>query len=205
MAITDDFIAIGTQLKIEKPTKGCVVTSCDTIDGPIVKLVNGSVKKIRNKEEAKKLYPDVEEIIYLGDILFPFSDVANRNSDLIKPGYVEEWWKLELREKDAEFEKQIDKFNIGFEQAVEISKKYQIPLHPKYIFYWTEISSEEFFGLIEWLKYSRIAGKIIFPYRKREQEKFKIGKRALEILGVEHDVTIENVVLSRENSKALLV
>jgi DNA polymerase II large subunit len=26
MAITDNFIAIGTQLKIEKPTKGCVVT-----------------------------------------------------------------------------------------------------------------------------------------------------------------------------------
>ena len=33
MAITDGFIATGTQLKIEKPTKGCVVTTCDSIDG----------------------------------------------------------------------------------------------------------------------------------------------------------------------------
>src|SRR3989338_381140 len=50
MAITDDFIATGTQLKIEKPTKGGVATSCDSIEGPIVKLVNGSVKKIKTKE-----------------------------------------------------------------------------------------------------------------------------------------------------------
>ena len=205
MAITDDFIAIGTQMKIEKPTKGCVVTSCDTIEGPTVKLFNGSVKKLKNKAEAKKLYTDVEEIIYLGDILFPFSDLANRNSVLIKPGYVEEWWNLELREKNAELEKQIDKFDVGFEQAMELSQKFKIPLHPKYIFYWTEISHDEFFGMIEWLKSSRISGKIIFPYRKNDMDKFKLGKRALELLGIEHDVTIEDVILSKENSKALLV
>ncbi|MEK6829944.1 MAG: DNA polymerase II large subunit [Nanoarchaeota archaeon] len=205
MAITDDFIAIGTQLKIEKPTKGGVVTSCDTIDGPIVKLFNGSVKKIKNKAEAKKLYPDVEEIIYLGDILFPFSDVANRNFALIKPGYVEEWWSLEAREKDPELEKQIDKFNIGIEQAIDLSETLRIPLHPRHIFYWTEISIDEFFGLMEWIKYSRVAGKLILPYRKNDQDKFKLGKRALELLGIEHEVTIEDVVLSKENSKALFI
>ena len=205
MAITDDFIATGTQLKIEKPTKGGVVTVCDSIEGPIVRLVNGSVKKIKTKAEAKRLYSDVEEIIYLGDILFPFSDVANRNFELIKPGYVEEWWISELKEKDPDFAKDIDRFNVNFENAVEISQKYEIPLHPKYIFYWTEISTEEFFALIEWMKFSRIAEKIILPYRKSEQEKFQKAKRALELLGIEHDVTIEDVVLSKENSKALLV
>ncbi len=205
MAITDGFIATGTQLKIEKPTKGCVVTVCDSIDGPIVKLINGSVKRIKDKEEAKKLYSDVEEIIYLGDILFPFSDVANRNSNLVKPGYVEEWWKLDLREKDEKVEGEIDCFNISFEEAVKLSDKYKIPLHPKFIFYWTEVSKEEFLGLIEWLRHSRIGKNIIFPYNSDEQERFKLGKRALELLGVEHDVTIENVVLTEENSKALLV
>ncbi len=205
MAITDSFIAIGTQLKIEKPTKGCVVTSCDLIDGPIVKLFNGSVRKIRTKEEAKKLYPDTEEIIYLGDILFPFSDVANRNSNLIRPGYVEEWWRMELRIKDAEAEKKTDYLNVPIEQAVELSRTFNIPLHPAYIFYWTQISREEFFGLVKWIKNSRINGKIIFPYNKTEQEKFAIGKRALELLGIEHEVTIENVVLNEANSKALLL
>ncbi|VVB83498.1 DNA polymerase II large subunit [uncultured archaeon] len=205
MGITDSFIAIGTQLKIEKPTKGCVVTSCDSIDGPIVKLFNGSVRKLKTKEEAKKLYPDVEEITYLGDILFSFDDVANRNSVLIKSGYVEEWWKLELRQKDAETEKAINCFNVSIEEAVELSRKWKIPLHPSYIPYWTQISKEEFLELIKWIKNSRVNGKLIFPYTKTEQEKFKIGKRALELLGIEHEVTIENVVLNEINSRILLL
>ena len=202
MAITDSFIATGTQLKIEKPTKGCAITVCDSIDGPIVKLFNGSVKKLNNKEEAKKFYPDVEEIIYLGDLLFPFSDLSNRNHNLIKPGYVEEWWNLNLLEK-KESEK-IDYLNVSFEEAVKLSEEHKIPLHPKYIFYWTEISKEEFFELIEWLKNSKFEKKLIFKYGKSAQEKFKKAKRALELLGIEHEVTIENVVLSEENSKALL-
>ncbi len=205
MGITDDFIAIGTQLKIEKPTKGMVVSVCDVIDGPIVKLYNGSVRKPKTKEESKKLYPDVEEIIYLGDLLFPFSDLANRNSKLVVPGYVEEWWQRELEEKDLEFANKINCFDVDFESAVEISKKYQIPLHPKYIPYWTQISKDEFYGLLEWLSHSRANEKIIFPYTKEDQEKYALGKRALEILGIEHEVTIENVVLTEENSKALLV
>jgi DNA polymerase II large subunit len=204
MAITDGFIATGTQLKTEKPIKGSIVTSCDSIDGPIVKLFNGSVKKPLTMEEAKKLYPDVDEIIYLGDILFSFGDVLNRNSNLLKPGYVEEWWKLDLREKDSFLEKEIDSVNVSFEKAVEISRKYEIPLHPKYIFYWTEISTDYFIGLIEWLKHSKINKKIIFSFNKQEQEKYYLGKRALELLGIEHEVTIENVVLNEENSKALL-
>ncbi|MEK6842199.1 MAG: DNA polymerase II large subunit [Nanoarchaeota archaeon] len=216
MAITDNFIAVGTQLKIEKPTKGCAITSCDSVDGPIVKLFNGSVRKLKTKEEAKKLYPDVEEIIYLGDILFPLSDLANRNHVLIKPGYVEEWWHLELeervsqvhsfpsREKDFNFAKNINPFKISFEKAIEISKNFQIPLHPKFIFYWTEISKEQFLSLISWLKHGKISGKIILPYTKNEQEKFSQGKRALELLGIEHEVVIENIVLTEETSKALL-
>ncbi len=203
MAITDSFIAVGTQLKIEKPSKGCVITSCDEIDGPIVKLFNGSVKKLKSKEDAKKLYPDVEEIIYLGDMLFPFSDVKNRNSNLIRPGYVEEIWGLELRKKNPELEKNTDYFNIDFEDAVKISSQEGISLHPENIFYWTQISKEQFFGLLEWLKNSKVDKKIILPYTKTDQEKFKLGKRALEILGVEHDVIIENVVIDLKNSRAL--
>ena len=204
MAVTDGFIAIGTQLKIEKPTKGCAVTVCDSVDGPIVKLFNGSVKKLTSKEEAKALYSDIDEIIYLGDILFPFSDVANRNATLIKPGYVEEWWALDLREKEESLG-HIDYFSVPLEMAIELSEKYKIPLHPKYIFYWTQISKESFVDLINWLENSRVDKKIILPFSKLDKEKFKLGKRTLELLGVEHQVTIENVVIGEEISKALLV
>ncbi len=203
MGITDDFIGIGTQLKIEKPTKGCIVTPCDQMDGPIVKLINGAVRKIDNYEEAKNIYPQVEEIIYLGDILFPLGDVQNRNSILVNPGYVEEWWKLELEREKGEIK---DCFNVGLEEAINISKKYKIPLHPKYIFYWTQLSYEEFLGLIDWLQHSRFSeGKLLFPYNSSEKERFKIGKRGLELMGVPHEISIENVLLKEDDSKSLLV
>jgi hypothetical protein len=99
MYLSNNFLSNGTQLKVEKPTKGCAVTVCDFIDGPIIKLKNGSVRKISDVEESKKLYKDTEEILYLGDVLFPLGDVMNRNHDLLKAGYVEEWWNMELEEK----------------------------------------------------------------------------------------------------------
>jgi len=210
MEITDRFIAIGTQLKTEKPIKGCAISSCDTIEPPIVKLFNGSVKKINTREQAKILYPDVEEIIYLGDILFCFGDVLNRNQDLIKSGYVEEWWKLELEEKGGCLAPMegvpSNEGNVSFEKAVELSEKFEIPFYPKFIYYWTQISNEQFLGLIDWLKNSEIkSGKIIFPYYQSVQEKFALGKRALELLGVEHEATIEHVVLNKTDTKSLLL
>lgn len=205
MGISDDFLATGTQLKIEKPTKGCAIAVCDSMDGPIVKLKNGSVKKLETLEEARKCYNEIEEIIYLGDILFPFSDVINRNAELVKAGYVEEWWRLDLKRKDAEFESLIDYRNVSFEDALSISEKYSVPMYPKYIYYWTEIFKEEFLNLIDWLKCSRVEESLILPWREEEREKFLLGKRALELLGVPHEVTLANVVVDELNSKSLLM
>ena len=228
MAISDNFIAVGTQLKIEKPTKGCVVSVCDSIDGPIVKFKDGSVKQIRTFEETKGMYKDVEEIIYAGDILFPFGDLANRNQVLIKPGYVEEWWNLELEKVGQKVE---DYYNVDFEKAIELSKEFRIPLYPKYIFYWNQISYEQFLEFLRWLSYARLTDnsggygafspelsdniipktkqgsiyneKIILPYSSFEREKFVVGKRALELLGIEHDIGVENVIISEIDSRAL--
>ena len=133
----------------------------------------------------------------------PLVILLNRNYNLLKPGYVQEWWRLELREKDPELEKEIDYYSISFEEAIEISNKLGVALHPDYIFYWSQISNEQFLGLIEWLRSARVTKKIIFPYNKSEQENFKLGKRALELLGIEHEVTIENIVISERNSQAL--
>ncbi|OGJ21238.1 DNA polymerase II large subunit, partial [Candidatus Pacearchaeota archaeon RBG_13_36_9] len=203
MGITDSFLSTGTQLKLEKPTKGCVVTSCDSIDGPIVKLKDGSVRKPASFEEAKKIYNDCEEIIYLGDLLFPISDVVNRNSELLKPGYVEEWWELEL--KKAGYADKIEK-KISFEKAVELSEKYKIPLHPQFIYFWSQIDYPLFLAFLDWFGHSMVReGKLLFPYNKTERERFAKGKRALELLGVEQEVATENVVLSEDDSKAILL
>ncbi|MBM3246969.1 DNA polymerase II large subunit [Candidatus Pacearchaeota archaeon] len=210
MGISNDFLSTGTQLKIEKPTKGCIISSCDSIDGPIVKLKNGSVKKFNNYSEAKKAYPNVEEIIYFGDILFPFGDVLNRNYELLKAGFVEEWWELELKkifkEKNLDFNQfNIDKSNISLEKALELSKSFGVSLHPSFIFFWTQITWEEFLELLYYLLNANInEDKIILPYREANREKFSRAKRALELLGIEHEVTLENIVIPDPWAGALL-
>ncbi len=209
MGISDCFLSVGTQLKIEKPTKGCAIGVCDEIDGPIVKLRNGSVRKISDYDEAKKIYSDVEEIIYLGDMLVPFGDVANRNYELLKQGYVEEWWELELQKAATlagEGKVDIDRRKVSLERAIELSKKYGIPLYPAYIYYWREIDYGHFMGLLDWFAHGNLVGKkIILPYAINDKERFVKGKRALELIGCEHKVTIENVVVDETNSQALLL
>src|SRR3989344_5293978 len=203
MAISGGFISSGTQLKIEKPTKGCVVSSCDEMDGPIVKLKDGSVRKVKTFEEGKELYKNVEEIVYLGDLMFSFGDVLNRNYKMLKQGYVEEWCELELKSKG--FDGKLDKFKVGFDEAVSLSRKFGIALHPSFIFYWREISMEEFLGLLDWLSRGVFGEKILdLPWAKSERERFVKGKRALELLGVEHKVSLDNVVLEKEIYRALL-
>lgn len=204
MAITNNFIAVGTQLKIEKPTKAGAIQCCDSIDGPIVKLKDGSVLYIEDKKKAEKIYKDVEEIIYLGDILVPYGDFANRNYKLEPPGYVEQYWEQHYKAKTKEPLNDI--YKVSLEEALKISEKLHIPLYPKYIFYWSQISKEQFKSLICWLIVSKIEdNKIIFPYSKKDKEKFALAKRALELLGVPHLVTLENVVIKGEVSKAVLI
>lgn len=53
MGILNNFIAVGSQLKIELPTKGAAIAACDSIDGPIVKLKNGSVRKLKDKKRSR--------------------------------------------------------------------------------------------------------------------------------------------------------
>ncbi len=197
MFVSNKFLSNGTQLKIEKPTKGCVVTCCDVIDGPIVKLKNGSVKKLKDLEEAKKIYSNIEEIIYLGDMLFPLGDVLNRNTDLLKPGYVEEWWELKLKRilKEREEKLEFNCFKTSFSEAKDLSEKYGIPLHPSFIFYWTQINSDQFIQLLTWISQANWNEKLVLPYSKEQREEFFIAKRALEILGAEHEVFLDNVVV----------
>jgi len=203
MAISNSFISFGTQLKIEKPTKGCAVSSCEGIDGPIVKLKNGNVMKLNDYDESKKLYKDVEEIIYLGDLLVPFGDVANRNSELLRQGYVEEWWNLELEKAGGKVK---DAFNVGAEEAVEFSKSFGIPLHPNFIYYWNEIKYNQFLSLIDWVARGNFkGGNLVLPYSSVEKERFVNGKRALELIGCEHEVIIESVVIKGEEAKGFLI
>ena len=207
MLLLGNFIALGTQFRMERPGKSAAIVSCDTIEAPIVKVVNGSVVKIKSFGEAIKIKDKVSEIIYLGDILISYGDFYNRNHVLMPCGYNEEYWYAELKEvlKSKRQELHIDVYKIELEKAVNISKEFNIPLHPKFIFYWKEISKQQLAQLLDWLSISRYEEKLILPYTVHEREKFKEAKRALELLGVEHEVTIENIVINEDESNALLL
>jgi DNA polymerase II large subunit len=99
LEILDDFIAVGTQLKLERPGKATVITACDEIEPPIVRLKDGSVKRLNTVEDAKKYSKDVEEIIHLGDLLISYGEFSENNHPLVPNGYCEEEWALELIEK----------------------------------------------------------------------------------------------------------
>ena len=102
MHILNKYIATGTQLKTERPGKATTITPCDTIEGPIVKLQNGTVLQINSIEEAKKYNKEIQKILFLGDILISYGDFYNRAHTLIPCGYCEEWWSQEVNQKTKE-------------------------------------------------------------------------------------------------------
>ncbi|MBS3163492.1 DNA polymerase II large subunit [Candidatus Woesearchaeota archaeon] len=215
MCILNNYIAIGTQLRTERPNKSTVLSACDYIEGPIVKLKNGSVLLIENEEQAKALVKDVEEIIFLGDLLINYGDFFVFNHILVPPGYCEEWWALELEKelKDkSEFQGLLNnpiKIKVSIEQAIELSKKYKIPLHPRYTYHWKDIKFQQLLSLLDWLAYAVVKeDKIIFPL-KYDIKKDLVDvdpKRVLELLGTPHKlVSNEYVVVEKEWAMALQV
>jgi len=224
MEILNGFIAVATQLKLEKPMKAAAIGVSNDIDGPIVKLTDGSVVQINDYAEAKKIKDKVEEIIYNGDILISYGDFYDRNHMLLPCGYNCEWWLVELKEiatkytdpeklKDKsqkELEEiqrllqYLDQKEPSLEDAIKISELFNMPLHPKYIFYWSQINITQFNALMKWFcEATIIDGNINLPYESHKSQNIVEAKRALELLGVEHIVSTANVVIENQNARAL--
>ena len=81
--MTDDFIAIGTQLKVERPGKSSVIASCDTLEGPIVKLDDGSVVVLSDVDQAKSVLPRIAEVL-VGSA--PCAELFDKAADLLLEG-----------------------------------------------------------------------------------------------------------------------
>jgi DNA polymerase II large subunit len=155
-------IVVGTQIKIDVPGKASSIALVDTIEPPLVRLDNGSVIQVSTVEQAAKIRPNIERILYIGDILISYGDFLENNAQLLPASYVEEVWSLQLqakllalqtsasfqtREKISERLIQLSKepFSTSptVEEAFEISRRFTIPLHPKYSFYWDCVSIDE--------------------------------------------------------------
>ena len=208
MVILDGFIAYGTQLKTERPGKSTVISSCDSVEGPIVKLNSGEVVFVETEEHARKIVKDVSEILFLGDILVNYGYFLNRGHVLAPLGWNEDWYALELKKllgKDLEYNELIknpNKIKPNFSEAFNISKKYSIPLHPKWTFHWNDISIDDLKNLVNWLAYSVVQeNKIIVPVTINDK-----NKRILEIIGCPHKfASNEYVVIEGDWADALKI
>ena len=182
MALLDDFIAIGTQLRIERPGKSTSICPVNSIEPPIIKLKNGDVVRISSAKKAKELFQDIDQILFLGDILFGFGEFSENNHKLVPSGYVEEWWALELEEalkteqiSDNNMSKFVeDPFkNIpSAKEAISLATKFAVPLHPKYTDYWGNISVSDLSTLREALTtgYDTKTKKIILKNKTNIKE-----------------------------------
>ena len=211
MHVMRNFIASGTQLKVERPGKAAAFGVCDVIDGPIVKLTNGSVVRLDTEDEARAVKKEIETILFTGDVLVCYGDFSNRNHVLCPAGYCEEWWVQELAAAIDASGTSIDDWSermgvdlveliknpfqkIPFTLAMHVTDSLKVPLHPYYTYYWSVISREQLTSLLAWLATANLTTsgnrleRIILPKGPEKQ--------VLEELGVPHTMTTDNVVLT---------
>jgi len=202
MVLLDNFPAIGTQLKIERPGKGCVVTPCDSIEGPIVKLSDGSVVQVSSVAEAEKLKPNVVRLLFLGDMLITYGDFKKANHPLMPCGYCEEYWLKELEKASGGKAPKVDARRISAEEALRLCKEFNVPLAPRWTYFWHDITTENVKELVDWLA----NGRLQYDWFKLREFRIEASptKCILEELCVPHKVDGKDIVLDADNALALL-
>ncbi|MBI2598338.1 MAG: DNA polymerase II large subunit, partial [Candidatus Diapherotrites archaeon] len=206
MHVLDNFIAVGTQLKIERPGKSAESFAVDSIEGPIVKLSSGEVKQLGTVQDVERHRHEIEKILFLGDILVSMGDFRKTAHPLLPAGYCEEWWALEfkhaLKENDKEFAedfplkkilqnpKEIDCFN-----ATEISMRFRVPLHPKYIHFYNSLKKEEIKMISEEVKKAKKEFKedkiVLVRFKKTDSLKQSFEKICLPHKTNESEILVE--------------
>jgi DNA polymerase II large subunit len=158
MMLLEEFISTGTQIKVEKPGKGCIAMPVDSIEGPFVKLLTGEAFRVNTIEKALDVKGKISKILSVGDILITYGDFKKTNTPLQPTSYVEEYWYEELLA--AGFSGQMPDVKT-FGDALELSKKYGVPMHPLFIYEYQDITKDELKSIAKAILSSGIAGKSI--------------------------------------------
>ena len=153
MIILDDFIACGTQLRIEKPGKGCVAMPVDGIEGPFVKLASGEALRIdiRTAGTGAEEPGDEDPISWR-----PARDLWRLQEEQhpsLPTSYVEEFWAEQLKTMRAAPKRY--RSTLSFRQAMDLSEKYKVPIHPQYTYDYSEVSAGALLELVKALGNAR--------------------------------------------------
>lgn len=200
MILLGEFMAPGTQIKVEQPGKAAAVAPVNSIEGPTIRLLNGDVVRIDKAEDIQAWMPSnskdpklistalrahVSKILDVGEILISYGEFLENNRPLAAASYTFEWWAAELKKAGGDpngFEK------ISSADAIAISKKFGIPLHPAYTYLWHDLKPEDFEHLAAIISSKGVLNeqKLCLPME---------AKDALEVLLVQHKVREKKIVI----------
>lgn len=224
MLVVENFLAAGTQLRLELPGKGGVSVPVDSLESPVVSLKDGSVVKV-TLENFVEIKDNIEKILFLGDILISYGDFLYTNKSLLPSGYVEEWWVKDLRsaledKKEKDLHKICETSKIPPELIEELLKNpfsskltakdafllsafLGVPLHPRFTFFWSNLQSvKELVSLKSWLTKSTVIDNEGFA-NKIIGEHESLVEFSLKRLYVPHKILNNQLVLEDEDACAL--
>jgi len=141
MYAVDEFLAVGTQLKLERPGKGTIATPCASLEGPTLLLDNGDLVRVDTVDEFRTLKTRVRRITDLGEILIPFGEFVENNAILPDASFTIEWWGELVRQRagDAVAEHLLQRHQPTFDEALAWSRQYGVPLHPDHTLLWHDM------------------------------------------------------------------
>jgi len=156
MRILGNFIASGSQIKVELPGKAAAITPCDTIDGPTVLTKDGNLVKIRTVDDAIAVEKNIQSVTDVGEILIAYGDFLENNRQLEQSPFVREWW-LKYISGIPDLERYRNDIPDQF-QAVEISRKFRVPLYPEFDYLWHDINTADLRYLIDAIREGSLSG-----------------------------------------------
>lgn len=151
-ALLDNCVVVGTQVKVDLPGKAATIAFVDSVEGPTIRLKDGSVVRIKTLGEAQRYHDSLETIIDMGDALISYGDFLENNKTLAPSPYIVEWWLEDLKlALEQNPQSGCDDFLSGAlpsgPQALELSRRLNVPLHPAYTPRFDRISPSEILAL----------------------------------------------------------
>jgi DNA polymerase II large subunit len=219
MILLDGFIATGTQLAVERPGKGAIALPVDSIEGPIVKLTDGSIKAVHSKDEALQCAGKIAKILFLGDMLVGFGEFLENNHPLVPSGYCEEWWAKEASESmRANFSNRLSEVagiarmpqerlqqlileplstKPTSHETIRLSRVLGVPIHPRFTYFWHDINANELMFLRDWIKGGSL--KVQRGEQVLELARDVNALQILEKLGVPLDCFSDRIRISEDH------
>jgi DNA polymerase II large subunit len=141
MVVLRKFVAIGTQVKLEYPGKATAMALCDTIEGPIVELDDGSLVEVHDPVRAEALLDRIRRIVDLGELLVPFGEFLENNRSLEPGAYTLPAHLEAMRAAGAPIDARA--FQPSYAEAVETARAFSVALHPRFNLFWHDLTAGE--------------------------------------------------------------